>query len=56
MERLVKPKRKIQYNLRMDHEDHIWVKKIAEEYERPINYVIKQAIKSLRKQIESAKA
>lgn len=53
---LSKPKRKMQYNLRIDHELHEWLKKIAEENERPINYVINQAIKNMRKEIEGAKA
>lgn len=56
MEVITKPQRKMQYNLRIDHELHDWLKKVAEESERPVNYVITQAIKNLRKEIESAKA
>lgn len=55
MSTLTKPQRKIQYNLRIEHELHNWLKKVAEENERPVNYVITQAIKDMRKQIESAK-
>lgn len=53
---LTKPQRKLQYNLRIEHELHDWLKKIAEENERPVNYVINQAIKNMRKEIEGAKA
>ncbi|HDG7210051.1 Arc family DNA-binding protein [Acinetobacter baumannii] len=53
---LTKPHRKLQYNLRIEHELHDWLKKIAEENERPVNYVINQAIKNMRKEIEGAKA
>ncbi|WP_336975664.1 Arc family DNA-binding protein [Acinetobacter pittii] len=51
-----KPRRKMQYNLRIENELHEWLKKVAEENERPINYVINQAIKNMRKEIEGAKA
>ena len=56
MEVISKPQRKMQYTLRIDHELHDWLKKIGEEKERPINYVITQAIKKLRKEMEDAKA
>lgn len=56
MSGLTKPQRKLQYNLRIEHELHDWLKKIAEENERPVNYVINQAIKNMRKEIEGAKA
>ena len=56
MEAITKPQRKMQYNLRIDHELHEWLKEVATENERPVNYVITQAIKKLRKEIESAKA
>lgn len=53
---ITKPQRKMQFNLRMEHELHEWLKKTAEENERPINYVINQAIKNMKKQSEGAKA
>jgi predicted DNA-binding protein len=53
---LTKPQRKVQYNLRIDHELHEWLKKTGEESERPINYVVTQAIKKLRKEMDDAKA
>ncbi|WP_151832893.1 toxin-antitoxin system HicB family antitoxin [Acinetobacter ursingii] len=53
---ITKPQRKMQFNLRIEHELHEWLKKTAEENERPINYVITQAIKNMRKQSEGAKA
>lgn len=56
MNTLTKPQRKMQYNLRIEHELHDWLKKVAEENERPVNYVITQAIKNMRNQIEGAKA
>lgn len=56
MEAITKPQRKMQYNLRIEHELHEWLKEVATENERPVNYVITQAIKKLRKEIESAKA
>lgn len=46
----------MQYNLRIDAELHQWLKEIAERNERPINYVITQAIKKMRKEMEDAKA
>ncbi|WP_227518735.1 Arc family DNA-binding protein, partial [Acinetobacter baumannii] len=30
----------MQFNLRIEHELHEWLKKVAEENERPVNYVI----------------
>lgn len=51
-----KPQRKIQYNLRIEPELHEWLKDIGGKSERPINYIITQAIKKLRKEIEDAKA
>ena len=56
MNEIVKPNRKIQFNLRIESELHVWLKKIGGESERPINYVITQAIKKLRKEMEDAKA
>lgn len=56
MEAITKPQRKMQFNLRIEQELHDWLKKIAEENERPVNYVINQAIKNMRKEIEGAKA
>ena len=57
MEALTKPTRaKVQYNLRVDPELMEWLKKAGKEYERPVNYVINQAIKNMRKEIEGAKA
>ena len=56
MSEIVKPNRKIQFNLRIESELHEWLKKIGGESERPINYVITQAIKKLRKEMEDAKA
>ncbi|HGK9046849.1 TPA: Arc family DNA-binding protein [Acinetobacter baumannii] len=53
---LSKPRRKMQFNLRIEHELHEWLKKVAEENERPVNYVINQTIKNMRKEIEGAKA
>ncbi|HBN5965372.1 TPA: Arc family DNA-binding protein [Acinetobacter baumannii] len=53
---IIKPRHKIQYNLRIEHELHDWLKKIAKENERPVNYVINQAIKNMRKEIEGVKA
>lgn len=53
---ITKPQRKMQYNLRIDHELHEWLKSVAKENERPVNYVINQAIKNMRQEIESAKA
>ncbi|MBP8005304.1 MAG: Arc family DNA-binding protein [Acinetobacter sp.] len=53
---ITKPQRKMQYNLRIEHDLHEWLKKVAEENERPVNYVINQAIKKLRNELESAKA
>ncbi|HAV5548877.1 TPA: Arc family DNA-binding protein [Acinetobacter baumannii] len=53
---LSKPQRKMQFNLRIERELHEWLKKVAEENERPVNYVINQAIKNIRKEIEGAKA
>lgn len=53
---LTKQQKKIQYNLRIDPELHKWLKEIAKDNERPVNYVINQAIKGFRKTIESAKA
>lgn len=53
---LTKPQRKLQYNLRIEHDLFEWLKKVAEENERPVNYVINQAIKNMRKEIEGAKA
>ncbi|HCJ0466574.1 TPA: Arc family DNA-binding protein [Acinetobacter nosocomialis] len=53
---LTKPQRKLQYNFRIEKELHDWLKKIAEENERPVNYVIIQAIKNMRKELEGAKA
>ncbi|MEM9993564.1 MAG: Arc family DNA-binding protein [Acinetobacter pittii] len=53
---ITKPQRKMQYNLRIEQELHDWLKKVAEENERPVNYVINQAIKNMRKEIEGAKA
>ncbi|ETR94461.1 Arc family DNA-binding protein [Acinetobacter lactucae] len=53
---LTKPERKLQYNLRIEQELLDWLKKVADENERPVNYVINQAIKNMRKQIEGAKA
>lgn len=49
---LSKPQRKMQFNLRIEHELHEWLKKVAEENERPVNYVINQAIKNMRKEAE----
>ncbi|WP_225761655.1 Arc family DNA-binding protein [Acinetobacter sp. Marseille-P8610] len=56
MEAIIKPQRKMQYNLRIDQELHDWLKEVAAENERPVNFVITQAIKKLRNEIESAKA
>ncbi|CAP01139.1 hypothetical protein ABSDF1802 [Acinetobacter baumannii SDF] len=53
---LSKPQRKTQYNLRIDQELHEWLKEVAAKNERPVNYVINQAIKNMRKEIEGAKA
>lgn len=56
MEILTKPQRKMQYNLRIDQDLHEWLKQTGEKNERPINYVITQAIKKMRKEMEDAKA
>lgn len=53
---LTKPRSKIQYNLRIDPEILDWLKRLAEENERPVNYVINQAIKNMRKEIEEPKS
>lgn len=54
--RTTSSKAKVQYNLRTDPELMEWLKKTGKEYERPVNYVINQAIKNMRKEIEGAKA
>lgn len=56
METITKPQRKIQYNLRIDRDLHEWLKQTGEKNERPINYVITQAIRKMRKEMEDAKA
>ena len=52
METLTKPRRKVQFNLRLDQETLDWVKEQAAKYDRPMNYMIVHAIKQLKKQQE----
>ena len=59
MELPTKPKgkrTKIQYNLRIEPELMDWLKKLGQEYERPVNYLINHAVKQMKNEIESAKA
>ncbi|MEZ6840934.1 DNA-binding protein [Acinetobacter baumannii] len=51
---LSKPQRKMQFNLRIEHELHEWLQR-KKENERPVNYVINQAIKNMRKKLKKVR-
>ncbi len=45
-----------QYKVRLPDELHAWLKEVASQNERSMNYLIVKAIKNMRKQSEGAKA
>lgn len=52
MDVLVRGKKDVQFNLRLEKETMDWIKQQAIKYDRPMNYMILHAIKQFKKQQE----